>query len=80
MTGPQESLDWPVVVLGVVGTGGAVAVLLQGRWLLAAGIFLASVVVELLLVWARRRRASVNRPPRPSGEVGRAARPSGGAG
>ncbi|MFW3169586.1 hypothetical protein [Geodermatophilus sp. CPCC 206100] len=56
MTSPQASVDGPGVVLGVVGTGGAVTALVQDEWLWAAVIFLGSIAAELILVLARRRR------------------------
>jgi hypothetical protein len=55
MTHPKASIDGPAVLLGVVGTGGAVTALVQDEWLWAAIIFVGSVVAELLLVLARRR-------------------------
>ncbi len=57
VTHPQASVDWPVVSLGAVGTGVAVTALIQGEWLWAAVVFLGSIVAELVLVLARRRRA-----------------------
>jgi hypothetical protein len=56
MTASQTSVDWPAVSLGVVGVVGAVIALTQGAWLWAAVIFLGSIVAELLVVWARRRK------------------------
>ncbi len=53
----QASVDWPVVLLGAVGTAVAVTALMQGEWLWAAIVFLGSIVAELVLVLARRRRA-----------------------
>jgi uncharacterized membrane protein YjjP (DUF1212 family) len=57
MTHPQASVDWPVMLLGAMGTGGAVTALIQDEWLWVAIIFLGSTLAELLLVLARRRRA-----------------------
>jgi hypothetical protein len=57
MNHPQASVDRPAVLLGVVGTGGAVTAVTQGEWLWAGIILLGSIVAELLVVLARRRRA-----------------------
>ena len=57
MTHSQASIDWPVVLLGAVGTGGAVTALVHDEWLWAAIIVLGSMLAELVLVLARRRRA-----------------------
>ncbi len=57
VTHPTASVDWPVVVPGAVGTAVAVTALMQGEWLWAAIVFLGSIVAELVLVLARRRRA-----------------------
>ncbi len=57
MTHPPASVDWPVVVLGAVGTAVAVTALMQGEWPWAAIVFLGSIVAELVLILARRRRA-----------------------
>ena len=63
MTSPPASDDWPAVLLGGVGAGGAVIALIQNEWLLAAMIFLGSMVAELLVVLARRRQARRARTP-----------------
>jgi uncharacterized membrane protein YjjP (DUF1212 family) len=57
MNQSQASIDWPAVLLGVVGTGGAVIAVLDGEWLWAAIIFLGSIMAGLLVVLTRRRRA-----------------------
>lgn len=57
MSRPRERVDRPAVVLGAVGTVGAVVALTLGEWLWAAVVFVGSIVVELLLVLARRQRA-----------------------
>ena len=56
MADPQTSVDWPAVLLGAVGTLGAVIALIQGAWLWAGVIFLGSIVAELLVVLVRRRK------------------------
>ncbi len=63
VTHPQASVDWPVVLLGAASTAVAVTALMQGEWLWAASIFVGSIVAELLLVLARRRRARHARTP-----------------
>jgi hypothetical protein len=57
MTQPRASVDWPLLLLGAMGTGGAVTALIQDEWLWGAIIFLGSIVAELLVIVARRRRA-----------------------
>jgi hypothetical protein len=57
MTQSRASVDWPAVLSGAVGAGGSVFALTLGEWLWAAIIFLASILAELLVVLARRRRA-----------------------
>ncbi|MGY1590869.1 hypothetical protein ACI79D_02715 [Geodermatophilus sp. SYSU D00708] len=57
MNRPQAAVDWPLLLLGVVGTVGVVTALTQDAWLWGAVIFLGSVVAELLVVLARHRRA-----------------------
>jgi len=63
VTYPQASVDWPVVSLGAVGTAGAVTALIQDEWLWAVVIFVVSILAELLLVLARRRRAQRAQTP-----------------
>lgn len=50
-------------MLGVMGTVGAVTAPTQGEWLWAAIIFLGSIMAELLVVLARRRRARRDQNP-----------------
>jgi uncharacterized membrane protein YjjP (DUF1212 family) len=54
---PPAAVDWVAVLLGVIGSVGAVIALLEGAWLWAVTFFVGSIVVELLVVLARRRRA-----------------------
>jgi hypothetical protein len=57
MSQPQASVDGPALLVGVMGTVGTVTALTQGEWLWAAIISSGSIVAELLVVLARRRRA-----------------------
>lgn len=56
MNQPPPSIDWLAVLLGSAGTVGATIAAVSGEWLWAAIIFVGSIVVELLVVLARRRR------------------------
>ena len=57
MNQPQASVDWLGLALGFVGTVGALIAVFQGSWPWAVIIFLASILAELLIALARRRRA-----------------------
>jgi hypothetical protein len=57
MSRRRQPVDPPALLLTVVGTVGGVTASTQGEWLWAAVIFLGSIVAEVLVVLARRRRA-----------------------
>ncbi len=54
---PDPPVDWLLLVLGAGGTVGAVVAWTLGEWLWASIVFGGSILAELLVAGARRRRA-----------------------